>query len=51
MSGTESVPTTWDVARDEAFFRIVAHLLSAEAVACFSSLLAANDPDLVDVRD
>lgn len=51
MNRIESVPTTWDVVRDEQFFRMVAHLLGADAVACFSSLLAANDPEPAQVVD
>jgi hypothetical protein len=42
MTGTESVPTTWDVC-DEQFFRIVANLLHPTLVAGGTALLAAND--------
>lgn len=47
MNGTESVPTSWDDDRDGQFFRIVAHLLSAQLLEAASSLLAANDPGLI----
>jgi hypothetical protein len=50
MIGIESVPTRWDAVRDELFFRIVAHVLPADLVAGASSLLAANDPELVLIR-
>lgn len=46
MKRIESVPTTWDDARDGAFFRIVAHLLHADLVEAASCLLAANDLEL-----
>ena len=45
MNGTESVPTTWDPARDEAFFRIVAHVLGTAFVEAASGLLGTNDPE------
>ena len=48
MTTTESIPTTWDDARDSAFFRITARLLDARTVEAASALLAANDSELVD---
>jgi hypothetical protein len=47
MSRIESVPTTWDDARDGQFFRIVSHVLDARFMEGASCLLAANDPELV----
>lgn len=44
-STLESVPTTWDDARDSAFFRVVTHLLAAGWLEGASGLLAANDRD------
>lgn len=46
MDRTESVPTTWDPARDDAFFRIVCHVLPARLLEAASILLGANDPEL-----
>jgi hypothetical protein len=46
MSPIESVPTTWDDARDSTFFRIVCHVLPATLVEAATNLLAANDPEL-----
>jgi hypothetical protein len=46
MSSFESVPTTWDDARDSAFFRIVLHVLSADVELWSSALLASNDSEL-----
>ena len=50
MSTYEAVPTTWDDLRDAEFFRIVGHVLDAHFLEGASSLLAANDPELVPVR-
>lgn len=50
MNGIESVPSAWDSVRDEQFFRIVAHVFDAAFLAGASSLLAANDPELVPAR-
>ena len=50
MSTYEAVPTTWDDVRDAEFFRIVGHVLDAHFLEGASSLLAANDPELVPVR-
>ena len=38
----ESVPTAWDTARDDAFFRIVNHLFPARDLEGMSSLLQAK---------
>jgi hypothetical protein len=46
MNPTESVPTIWDDARDDSFFRVVLHLMDARFLEAASSLLAANDSDL-----
>ena len=46
MNPLESVPTTWDDARDGQFFRIVSHVLDARFLEAASSLLGANDPEL-----
>ena len=46
MTSIESVPTTWDDARDGAFFRIVSHVFECAVVEAFSSLLTANDGEL-----
>ena len=46
MNHLDSVPTTWDDARDGQFFRIGSHVLPAHLVAGSSALLAANDVDL-----
>jgi hypothetical protein len=46
MSSFESVPTTWEDARDSAFFRIVLHLLPADTELWSSALLASNDTEL-----
>lgn len=46
MSSFESVPTTWDDARDSAFFRIVVHLLPNDVELWSSALLASNDSEL-----
>ena len=43
MTATETIPTTWDDSRDNAFFRITAHLLDARTVEAATCLLAAND--------
>ena len=42
----ETIPTTWDDARDEPFFRIVAHLFDAHYVEAASLLLLINDIEL-----
>jgi hypothetical protein len=47
MTSTESVPTTWDDARDGTFFAIVSHLMSCRWLEGASSLLGANDPEPV----
>lgn len=47
MNRIESVPTTWDAARDERFFRITQHVLDARFLEAASVLLAANDQELV----
>ena len=46
MSALESVPTCWDPARDDAFFRIVNHLFPARVLEGMTSLLQANDAEL-----
>jgi hypothetical protein len=46
MNRTESVPTTWDDARDDAFFRIVCHLFDCSFPEAATTLLAANDTEL-----
>ena len=46
MNQIESVPETWDEARDSAFFRVVLHLLDASVELWATTLLAANDGDL-----
>jgi hypothetical protein len=46
MSIIESVPTTWDDARDEAFFRVTLHALDAHFLEAATVLLAANDHEL-----
>ncbi|MDX6215055.1 MAG: hypothetical protein QOG99_639 [Frankiales bacterium] len=46
MNPIESVPTIWDDARDDSFFRVVLHLMDARFLEAASSLLAANDSDL-----
>ena len=46
MSQIESVPSTWDDARDVCFFRIVNHVLEAHFLEAASCLLASNDSDL-----
>lgn len=51
MKPIESVPTTWDAARDDAFFRIVCHVLPARLLEAATSLLAANDPELAPTCD
>ena len=45
MSRIESVPTTWDDARDVPFFRIVTHVLEPHLLEAASCLLGANDPE------
>ncbi|HTL22891.1 MAG TPA: hypothetical protein VL281_02540 [Mycobacteriales bacterium] len=45
MSRIESVPTTWDDARDVPFFRIVNHALEPQLLEAASCLLGANDPE------
>ena len=47
MSRIESVPTTWDDARDVPFFRIVNHVLEPHLLEAASCLLGANDPEWV----
>jgi len=41
----ESVPTTWDTARDDVFFRITADLFSHDLVYAAGVLLASYDVD------
>ena len=41
----ESVPQTWDAARDNDFFRIVASLFAPDFVYGAGVLLATNDTD------
>ena len=48
MHRSESVPATWDAARDEAFFRITQDLLSPRYVELASLLLMTNEPDTAD---
>ena len=50
MNGFENLPTSWDDARDERFFRIVSHLLTPQLVEAGTILLAANDPEPATVR-
>lgn len=47
MTRIESVPTTWDDARDEPFFRLVCHLLDPRFVELGSVLLETNDAEAV----
>ena len=49
MNATETIPTTWDDARDGQFFRITAHVLDARFLEAATSLLMANDNELVTV--
>jgi hypothetical protein len=46
MNSIESVPTTWDDARDGTFFRVTLHALDARFLEAGTVLLAANDRDL-----
>lgn len=48
-SGYESLSGTWDDEVDATFFRITAHLFSADFCLGASAMLAAND-DLVAVE-
>lgn len=43
MNRFESVPTDWDDERDDAFFRIAAHLFGARYLELASLLLMANE--------
>ena len=47
MNSIESVPTTWDDARDERFFRITRYVLDARFLEVATVLLAANDREHV----
>ena len=49
MNSYESVPTTWDDACDDAFFRITSHLFSARFVAAATTLLVTNDSEYAPV--
>lgn len=49
MNRFESVPTTWDDARDASFFRIVSRVLAPVFLEGASVLLEANDPELAEV--
>ena len=49
MNATETIPTTWDDARDGQFFRITAHVFDARFLEATSSLLTANDSELATV--
>jgi hypothetical protein len=46
----ESVPTTWDDARDGDFFRVVNALFSRTYLDVASLLLAANDDELTSLE-
>ena len=45
-SRTETAPGTWDDARDEAFFRITAHLLTPDVCLGATVLLASYDDEV-----
>ena len=45
MTHIETVPVTWDSARDEVFFRVVARLFTCAFLEGASSMLAANDAE------
>ena len=45
MTDLELIPTVWEAARDEAFFRITARLLPVAVVDGGSSLLASYDDE------
>jgi hypothetical protein len=45
MNGFENVPTDWDDARDESFFRIVCQLFTPHYLEAGTILLSANDPE------
>lgn len=49
MHATETIPTTWDDARDGQFFRITAHGFDPRLLEAATSLLAANDNELAPV--
>ena len=49
MNATETIPTTWDDARDGQFFRITAHVLDARFLEAATSLLMSNDSELATV--
>ncbi len=50
MTHIETVPVTWDAARDEVFFRVVARLFTCAFLEGASSLLAGNDAEPADER-
>ncbi len=50
MDSSSTRPTTWDAARDEAFFRIVLHVFPPALLEAASSLLASYD-DVAVVSD
>ena len=50
MERIETVRSAWDELRDGQFFRIVSHVFPARVLEAASSLLAANDEDVLPAQ-
>ena len=50
MNGFENVPTSWDDARDDSFFRIACSLFTPTFLEAATSLLSANDAEPATAR-
>ena len=49
MNSIESLPTSWDDARDTAFFRLTSSAFAPQFVAGASALLGSYDPDVLAI--